>query len=124
MAVAAVAAVCLSAGAPIAMADDIATDGTGLPDHIVNGDFEYPAVPKDEWRHLGGKSYITVNPDTGRYCADKFNNIAASPIPDWNKLPFAWRSTQTAGSTHEAGSVEMNYDAADDNQFVEVIADQ
>lgn len=39
---AAAAAVCMAVGlTPSASADDTAADATQLPDHIVNGDFEY-----------------------------------------------------------------------------------
>lgn len=50
-------------------------------------------------------------------------------IPNWNRLNFAWNSTQ--GDTHhsggmscEAGNVELNYDSVHHNQFAELTADQ
>lgn len=50
-------------------------------------------------------------------------------IPNWNRLNFAWNSTQgdahySGGMSCEAGNVELNYDSVHHNQFVELTADQ
>ena len=112
-------------------------DGTNnLPDHIVNGSFDYPSVPS--WTGLPGsgsnkynkgKLYATINPGTGKYGSGCDMSTSGRPIPNWNRSSFAWSSTQ--GDTHysggmscEAGNVELNYDSVHHNQFVELTADQ
>ena len=51
-----------------------ADDTNNLPDHIVNGSFDYPSVPS--WTGLAGSSsnknnkgkrFATINPGTGKY---------------------------------------------------------
>ena len=51
-----------------------ADGGNNLPDHIVNGSFDYPSVPS--WTGLAGSSsnknnkgkrFATINPGTGKY---------------------------------------------------------
>ena len=112
-------------------------DGTNnLPDHIVNGSFDYPSVPS--WTGLPGsgsnkynkgKLYATINPGTGKYGSGCDMSTSGRPIPNWNRSSFAWSSTQ--GDTHypdgtscEAGNVELNYDSVHHNQFGELTADQ
>ena len=112
-------------------------DGTNnLPDHIVNGSFDYPSVPS--WTGLPGsgsnkynkgKLYATINPGTGKYGSGCDMSTSGRPIPNWNRSSFAWSSTQ--GDTHypdgtscEAGNVELNYDSVHHNQFAELTADQ
>lgn len=102
-----------------------------LPDHIVNGDFEYPAIPSNKWETLGkeygygfGKKYKTVNPDTRTWGAG-FNSAVnmKEEIPGWDGSEFAWSSTQQAVSGFYAHNVEINYDT-DSNQCGEITADQ
>ncbi|MDH7890320.1 InlB B-repeat-containing protein [Bifidobacterium catenulatum] len=112
-------------------------DGTNnLPDHIVNGSFDYPSVPS--WTGLPGsgsnkynkgKLYATINPGTGKYGSGCAMSTSGKAIPNWNRSNFAWSSTQ--GDTHhpggmscEAGNVELNYDSVHHNQFGELTADQ
>ena len=112
-------------------------DGTNnLPDHIVNGSFDYPSVPS--WTGLPGsgsnkynkgKLYATINPGTGKYGSGCDMSTSGRPIPNWNRSSFAWSSTQ--GDTHypdgtscAAGNVELNYDSVHHNQFGELTADQ
>ena len=115
----------------------LTADGTNnLPDHIVNGSFDYPSVPS--WTTLGesgsnkynkGKLFATINPGTGKYGSGCAMSTTGRPIPNWNRLNFAWNSTQ--GDTHysggmscEAGNTELNYDSVHHNQFAELTADQ
>lgn len=113
-----------------------ADDTNNLPDHIVNGGFDYPSVPS--WTALGesgsnkynkGKLFATINPGTGKYGSGCAMSTTGRAIPNWNRLNFAWNSTQ--GDTHysggmscEAGNVELNYDSVHHNQFAELTADQ
>ena len=115
----------------------LADDGTSnLPDHIVNGSFDYPSVPS--WTGLAGSSsnkfnkgkrFATINPGTGKYGSGCAMSTTGRAIPNWNRSSFAWSSTQ--GDTHysggmscEAGNVELNYDSVHHNQFAELTADQ
>lgn len=117
--------------------DDVATyAASNLPEQIVNGGFDYPSVPS--WTALPesgsnkynkGKLFATINPGTGKYGSGCAMSTTGRAIPNWNRLNFAWNSTQ--GDTHhsggmscEAGNVELNYDSVHHNQFAELTADQ
>lgn len=99
------AAVCMAVGlAPSASADDTTADAARLPDHIVNGDFEYhkDIIADGTWR--------AVIPATG----ENFNySHGWQPGPsDWNESEFGWHSTQVDGTNGEpgeqkAGAVEL-----------------
>lgn len=112
-----------------------ADDTNNLPDHIVNGSFDYPSVPS--WTGLAGSSsnknnkgkrFATINPSTGKYGSGCAMSTTGRAIPNWNRSSFAWNSTQ--GDAHypgvscEAGNVELNYDSVHHNQFAELTADQ
>lgn len=121
----------------LASDDDVATyAASNLPEQIVNGGFDYPSVPS--WTALPesgsnkynkGKLFATINPGTGKYGSGCAMSTTGRAIPNWNRLNFAWNSTQ--GDTHysggmscEAGNVELNYDSVHHNQFAELTADQ
>ena len=121
----------------LAADDDVAEyAANGLPEQIVNGGFDYPSVPS--WTALPesasnkfnkGKLFATINPGTGKYGSGCAMSTTGRAIPNWNRLNFAWSSTQ--GDTHysggmscEAGNVELNYDSVHHNQFAELTADQ
>ncbi len=121
----------------LASDDDVAAyAASNLPEQIVNGGFDYPSVPS--WTALGesgsnkynkGKLFATINPGTGKYGSGCAMSTTGRAIPNWNRLNFAWNSTQ--GDTHysggmscEAGNVELNYDSVHHNQFAELTADQ
>lgn len=121
----------------LASDDDVATyAASNLPEQIINGGFDYPSVPS--WTALGesgsnkynkGKLFATINPGTGKYGSGCAMSTTGRAIPNWNRLNFAWNSTQ--GDTHysggmscEAGNVELNYDSVHHNQFAELTADQ
>lgn len=125
-----------AAGATKSVVKLTADDTNNLPDHIVNGSFDYPSVPS--WTGLAGSSsnkynkgkrFATINPGTGKYGSGCAMSTTGRAIPNWNRLNFAWNSTQ--GDTHysggmscEAGNVELNYDSVHHNQFAELTADQ
>lgn len=114
----------------------LASDTTALSDHLVNGGFDYPSVPS--WTTLSesgsnkynkGKLFATINPGTGKYGSGCAMSTTGRAIPNWNRLNFAWNSTQgdahySGGMSCEAGNVELNYDSVHHNQFVELTADQ
>ena len=121
----------------LASDDDVATyAASNLPEQIVDGGFDYPSVPS--WTALPesgsnkynkGKLFATINPGTGKYGSGCAMSTTGRAIPNWNRLNFAWNSTQ--GDTHysggmscEAGNVELNYDSVHHNQFAELTADQ
>lgn len=112
-----------------------ADDTSDLPDHIVNGSFDYPSVPS--WTGLAGSSsnknnkgkrFATINPGTGKYGSGCAMSTTGRAIPNWNRSSFAWNSTQGdahyPGMSCEAGNVELNYDSVRHNQFAELTADQ
>ena len=113
-----------------------ADDTNNLPDHIVNGSFDYPSVPS--WTELlvgsssnkynKGKLFATINPGTGKYGSGCAMSTTGRAIPNWNRSSFAWSSTQGdahyPGMSCEAGNVELNYDSVHHNQFAELTADQ
>lgn len=113
-----------------------ADDTNNLPDHIVNGSFDYPSVPS--WTGLvagsssnkfnKGKRFATINPGTGKYGSGCAMSTTGRAIPNWNRSSFAWSSTQGdahyPGMSCEAGNVELNYDSVHHNQFAELTADQ
>lgn len=116
----------------------LAADKTtsGLTEQIVNSGFDYPSVPS--WTTLSesgsnkynkGKLFATINPGTGKYGSGCAMSTTGRAIPNWNRLNFAWNSTQgdahhSGGMSCEAGNVELNYDSVHHNQFVELTADQ
>lgn len=112
-----------------------ADGGNNLPDHIVNGSFDYPSVPS--WTGLAGSSsnknnkgkrFATINPSTGKYGSGCAMSTTGKAIPNWNRSSFAWNSTQGdvhyPGMSCEVGNVELNYDSVHHNQFAELTADQ
>ena len=112
-----------------------ADDTNNLPDHLVNGSFDYPSVPS--WTGLAGSSsnknnkgkrFATINPGTGKYGSGCAMSTTGRAIPNWNRSSFAWNSTQGdahyPGMSCEAGNVELNYDSVHHNQFAELTADQ
>lgn len=66
---------------------DKATAKSSLPDHIVNGSFDYPPCPD-------GKNSCDVDPTTGwgGFYVDYGRKFM--PIPDWDRSKFGWDSSQ------------------------------
>ena len=105
--------------APSASADDTAADAAQLPDHIVNGDFEYHSdITDDTWG--------AVIPATG----ENFNySHGWQPGPsDWDESRFGWHSTQVDGTNGNSG--EQKADAVElqrfgqSNTWAEIVAAQ
>lgn len=112
------AAVCMAVGlAPFASADDTTADAAQLPDHIVNGDFEYhkDIIADGTWR--------AVIPATG----ENFNySHGWQPGPsDWDESRFGWHSTQNCdnGGECRTGAVELQQFGGS-NTWAEIVAAQ
>ena len=100
-------------------------DTSGLPDHLVNGDFSVNY--KDQWL-TGGWNWTSITPD-GKYLNSVRNwNDSATiwkTVNGWDKTKFGWSSTQkddTDNIQHKAGAVEIQYDGQADNVYAELCA--
>lgn len=100
-------------------------DTSGLPDHLVNGDFSVNY--KDQWL-TGGWNWTSITPD-GKYLNSVRNwNDSATiwkTVNGWDKTKFGWTSTQkddTDNIQHKAGAVEIQYDSQADNVYAELCA--
>lgn len=100
-------------------------DTSGLPDHLVNGDFSVNY--KDQWL-TGGWNWTSITPD-GKYLNSvrNWNDSAAiwKTVNGWDKSKFGWTSTQKAGSNvqQKANAVELQYDdSTADNVYAELCA--
>lgn len=101
-------------------------DTSGLPDHLVNGDFSVNY--KDQWL-TGGWNWTSITPD-GKYLNSVRNwNDSATiwkTVNGWDKTKFGWSSTQkddTDNIQHKAGAVEIQYDdSTADNVYAELCA--
>lgn len=86
--------------APFASADDTAADAAQLPDHIVNGDFEYHSdITGNSW------GWAAVIPTTGENLSGRWQ---AGPS-DWDETKFGWHSTQNCddGGECRTDAVEL-----------------
>lgn len=107
----------------LAADDDVAEyAANGLPDHLVNGDFEYP-VKSDMPANDGKFWYISQN-DGSYFVPGKRYKLPEG----FDKAKFAWHSTQT-GDTHypdleRADDVQVNYKADGTNHYSEISAAQ
>lgn len=119
------AAVCMAVGlAPSASADDTAADAAQLPDHIVNGDFEYQ---HDWFREHAAYGWTAVIPSTGLNWNARTKSYQPGP-DDWNESEFGWHSTQVDGTNGEtgeqkAGAVELQ-EMGRTNEWAEIVAAQ
>lgn len=92
-----------------------------LPDRLVNGDFEYPAVDSSWWiPYSNSKKFVTITTDG--YALQGCTNLHKHRITGWSATSFAWKSTQDKAC--QPGNVELNYAPDDRNQFAELVADQ
>lgn len=101
-------------------------DTSGLPDHLVNGDFSVNY--HDQWKDSFG-GWTSIDPNAGK-------TLHATSLPSgsswkwtaingWDKSKFGWTSTQKAGSNvqQKANAVELQYDdSTADNVYAELCA--
>lgn len=105
----------------------LTADGTSnLPDHLVNGDFEYP-VKSDMPVNDGKFWYISQN--DGSYFAKGTVLGKRYKLPEgFDKAKFAWHSTQTGDTSYpdleRADDVQVNYKADGTNHYSEINAAQ
>lgn len=103
-----------------------ADDTNNLPDHIVNGNFEYP-VKSDMPVNDGNFWYISQN--DGSYFANGTVLGKRYKLPEgFNKAKFAWHSTQTGDTYYpdleRADDVQVDYTADGTNHYSEISAAQ
>ena len=105
----------------------LADDGTSnLPDHLVNGNFEYP-VKSDMPVNDGNFWYISQN--DGSYFANGTVLGKRYKLPEgFDKAKFAWHSTQTGDTYYpdleRADDVQVDYKADGTNHYSEISAAQ
>ena len=107
----------------VKLADD---DTNNLPDHIVNGNFEYP-VKSDMPVNDGNFWYISQN--DGSYFANGTVLGKRYKLPEgFDKAKFAWHSTQTGDTYYpdleRADDVQVDYKADGTNHYSEISAAQ
>ena len=103
-----------------------ADDTNNLPDHIVNGNFEYP-VKSDMPVNDGNFWYISQN--DGSYFAKGTVLGKRYKLPEgFDKAKFAWHSTQTGDTSYpdleRADDVQVDYKADGTNHYSEISAAQ
>lgn len=111
------------------VADDAATVANTtntLPDHLVNGDFEYP-VKSDMPVNDGNFWYISQN--DGSYFAKGTVLGKRYKLPEgFDKAKFVWHSTQTGDTSYpdleRADDVQVDYKADGTNHYSEISAAQ
>lgn len=103
-----------------------ADDTSGLPDHLVNGDFSVNY--HDQWKDSFG-GWTSIDPNAGKTLhATSLPNGPSwkwTAINGWDKSKFGWTSTQKAGSNvqQKANAVELQYDdSTADNVYAELCA--
>lgn len=101
-------------------------DTSGLPDHLVNGDFSVNY--HDQWKDSFG-GWTSIDPNAGKTLhATSLPNGSSwkwTAINGWDKSKFGWTSTQKAGSNvqQKANAVELQYDdSTADNVYAELCA--
>lgn len=104
----------------------VANTTNTLPDHLVNGDFEYP-VKSDMPVNDGKFWYISQN--DGSYFAKGTVLGKRYKLPEgFDKAKFAWHSTQTGDTSYpdleRADDVQVNYKADGTNHYSEINAAQ
>ncbi|WP_270317496.1 InlB B-repeat-containing protein [Bifidobacterium adolescentis] len=112
-----------------------ADDTNNLPDHLVNGDFEY--LPDGGWKTVDAPSYMTnaytsVDPNNGQYIRNAQHADAGLAWVDWpgfDQSKFAWKTDQKGG--HDQGglkdrveAVELQQDSTDGNTYAEMVASE
>lgn len=110
-------------------------DTSGLPDHLVNGDFEY--LPDGGWKTVDVPSYMTnaytsVDPNNGQYMRNAQHSDAGLAWVDWpgfDRSKFAWRTDQKGGQDQgglkdRANAVELQQDSTDGNTYAEMVASE
>ena len=115
---------------------NVADTNASLPDHLVNGDFEY--LPDGGWKTVDAPSYMTnaytsVDPNNGQYMRNaKHSDADLASWADWpgfDQSKFAWKTDQKGchdqgGLKDRAEAVELQQDSADGNTYAEMVASE
>lgn len=109
----------------LAADDDVAEyAANGLPDHLVNGDFEYP-VKSD--MPVNDRNFWYISQNDGSYFAKGLGKRYKLP-EGFDKAKFAWHSTQTGDTYYpdleRADDVQVDYTADGTNHYSEISAAQ
>ena len=115
---------------------NVADTNASLPNHLVNGDFEY--LPDGGWKTVDAPSYMTnaytsVDPNNGQYMRNaKHSDADLASWVDWpgfDQSKFAWKTDQKGG--HDQGglkdraeAVELQQDSMDGNTYAEMVASE
>lgn len=115
---------------------NVADTNASLPDHLVNGDFEY--LPDGGWKTVDAPSYMTnaytsVDPNNGQYMRNAQHSDADlaswADWPGFDQSKFAWKTDQKGG--HDQGglkdraeAVELQQDSMDGNTYAEMVASE
>lgn len=128
-----VAASTLGAGlAGTAGAVDASDDTSGLPDHLVNGDFEYPGanvLSKNRYDEKASGNWWGVSrKDKMVYDTDHETQWVSLPST-FDSDRFAWDSTEVAGTQNgssqwHTNEVELQRDSRTGNMYAELCAYQ
>lgn len=106
-------------------------DTSSLPDHLINGTFDYPTCP-------GGKASCDVDPTTGwgGFYKDFGGDNKFAPIDNWDRSKFGWDSDQEGmrpdqqPTSHQKlqhcvqlGHANNNNNGQKVNRYAEIIAE-
>lgn len=99
---------------------------TNLPDHIVNGDFEYPSIAGHATAKImdGYAWWAYILPDEGASQTDQ--RKAPKTITEFDANRFGWKSLTPAVNGFHAGTVELQRDVKGDTpgmQFAEIVSE-
>lgn len=97
-----------------------------LPDHIVNGDFEYPSIAGHATDKImdGYAWWAYILPDEGASQTDQ--RKAPKTITEFDANRFGWKSLTPAVNGFHAGTVELQRDVKGDTpgmQFAEIVSE-
>lgn len=115
---------------------NVADTNASLPNHLVNGDFEY--LPDGGWKTVDAPSYMTnaytsVDPNNGQYIRNAQHSDADlaswADWPGFDQSKFAWKTDQKGGHSQgglkdRAEAVELQQDSADGNTYAEMVASE
>ena len=103
---------------------NVADTNASLPDHLVNGDFEYP-VKSD--MPVNDRNFWYISQNDGSYFAKGLGKRYKLP-EGFDKAKFAWHSTQTGDTYYpdleRADDVQVDYKADGTNHYSEISAAQ
>ena len=102
---------------------------TSLPDHIVNGDFEYPTSMPSQQDENGKFWYISLQDNSWWACKPAYATEKRPALPSgFDASKFAWESTQTGDTDwtnlERVGDVQIDTKGDGTNHYSEITAAQ